>query len=252
MRLVSTLCLAATVAMLAPAASARPIAYESFKQGRNYFHVVKADMNSNRVRAQVAHYPGLVTPGQLLRPIQPTAAITGTFFSPTSGYPIADVLVHGQLVARGNRGSVVGVLPSGQVIIRDAQYSRRFDWNEYQCGLRGAIRVVTKGVVHPNPKAQQFRDRRIWGKAQRTGVGITQHNKLVMIVTPSAVTLSEFGRAMVHAGVREGVALDGGSSTCLYYRGSMVVGAGRKISNMLVISEVPPDLIASHDDSFSR
>ena len=95
--------------------------------------------------------------------------------------------------------------------------------------------------MRPNPKAQRFRDRRIWGRASRTGVGLTKKGKLVLMATSQSVTLSEFGKAMVSQGVREALSMDGGTSTCFYYRGSMLIRPGRNLSNMLVLSERPID-----------
>ena len=40
---------------------------------------------------------------------QPIAAITGTFFSPECSTPVADVLVDGDLKAKGNRGMSSGL-----------------------------------------------------------------------------------------------------------------------------------------------
>ena len=97
--------------------------------------------------------------------------------------------------------------------------------------------MVTKGVVHPNPKAQKFKDPAIWGKAARTGVGLTKNQKLILIATKEKVTLSGLGKAMVKAGVKEGLALDGGGSACLYVDGKMVVGTSRLLSNMIVLDE---------------
>jgi exopolysaccharide biosynthesis protein len=38
-------------------------------------------------------------------------------------------------------------------------------------------------------------------------------------------------------GVRNGVSLDGGASTCFYYNGSYLIQPQRKLCNMLVVSQ---------------
>jgi len=38
----------------------------------------------------------------------------------------------------------------------------------------------------------------------------------------------------------DAVNLDGGGSTCLYYRGAMVVAPGRRLSNLLTLYERSP------------
>jgi len=223
---------------IVPAPQDRPIAYESFRRGRAYYHCVRADVTSGRVETRTAFVDGRSHPRNLAQDFNADVAITGTFFAPQNGTPVADVLVNGHLAARGNRGSVLAVDPSGNVTISDKGFKRRFDWSGYKHGLRGAVRLVTKGKVHPNPRAQAFKDPRIWGRAARTGVGLTKSGKLILMATSSNVTLSEFGKAMVSRGAVEALSLDGGGSTCLFYRGKMVVPTGRHLSNMLVLREV--------------
>ena len=58
----------------------------------------------------------------------------------------------------------------------------------------------------------------------------------MFFATTSKVTLSELGRAMTSKGIRNGVSLDGGTSTCLYYNGSMVIPPGRQLSNLIVVT----------------
>ncbi|HVL37761.1 MAG TPA: phosphodiester glycosidase family protein [Fimbriimonadaceae bacterium] len=214
-----------------------PIGYETFKWGPNRYHVVTADLRSGALQPATVHSPRLTSVWNLVKQKQPVAAITGTFFAPSSHRPVADVLVDGNLVARGHRGSVVAVDWFGGVKIFDPKFQQKVDWSSYQFALRGAVRVIQKGKVQPNPKAQKFKDKRIWGRAARTGVGITKQGKLVLVATKNQVTLSELGKAMKQKGVQEAVSLDGGGSTCLYYNGSLVVPPQRKLSTMFVIGK---------------
>lgn len=219
-----------------------PISYATFKHGSHGFHVVTADLRSAQLSAAMVHSASLTSTWNLLGSLQvpeskPIAAITGTFFAPASQKPVADVLLNGTLVAKGSRGTAVGVDWFGGVRIFDKPFHEAVDWGLYQWGLRGAIRVVSGSVVQPNPKAQKFRDSRLWGRAARTGLGTTKAGKVVLFATTAHITLSELGNAMKARGVVEGVALDGGSSTCLYYKGSLVVPPGRKLSNLFVITQ---------------
>jgi exopolysaccharide biosynthesis protein len=231
--------LVAAITTLAAKPMSRPVAYASFKRGKAYYHCVYADMSSRRVQAKTVLADGLTSPWRLLSREQPTAAITGTFFNPGVGTPVADVLVDGELLVRGNRGTALAVDYLGNVRIIDRPFRRSLDWEGYRFGLRGAVRLITNGKVQPNPRAQSFKDPRIWGTASRTGIGLTQADKLVLMATPANVTLSEFGKAMRSRGVVDAVSLDGGGSTCLYYRGSMVVSTARALSNMFVVQETP-------------
>ncbi|MCB8931843.1 MAG: phosphodiester glycosidase family protein [Fimbriimonadaceae bacterium] len=224
-----------------------PIGYEAFKYGPNTFHVVTADLRATTLSAATVHSPSLTSPWNLLNLLhvpeaKPIAAITGTFFAPSSQKPVADVLIDGNLVAQGSRGTAVGVDWFGGVKIFDKPYLEPVDWALYQYGLRGAVRVLTAGAVQPNPKAQRFHDSRLWGRAARAGLATTKNGKVLLFATKAKVTLSELGKAMKARGAIDGVSLDGGSSTCLYYKGSMIVPPGRKLSNLFVITQAttPP------------
>jgi len=157
---------------------------------------------------------------------------------------VADVLVDGDLRSHGSRGTVVAVDWYGGVRIFDRPFQTHVDWSSYRYGFRGAVRVVAGGKVRPNPRAQRFHDRRIWGRAARSGLGLTRNGKLMLFVTREKVTLSEFGRAMRSRGVVDGVSLDGGGSTCLYYKGTLVVSPHRRLCNLFVVCPKAQDRVA--------
>jgi hypothetical protein len=239
MGIATAVCLATMVS--APSApAARPIRYESFKHGKPYYHAVIADMTQDKVTAEAYYSSGLEPVWQLISVRQPAAAITGTFFGYESQQPVADVVVDGALVAEGHRGSAVGVDWQGRVHIFDTKFKSPIDWYSYRHLIRGAVRLISDGKVAPNPKAQHFTDPRIWGKAPRTGVGLTGDGRLVLMATKNRVTLSEFGKAMKTRGVKDAVAFDGGGSTMLYYRGELVLPPTRNLSNLFILHERPP------------
>jgi len=218
----------------------RPVRYQSFKLGNATYHSVIADLQSDRVSVRAVHSKSLTSSWNLVKKSEPVAALTGTFFAPSCGRPVADVLVDGELVAQGQRGSVVAIDWFGKVHIFDTQFRKKIDWFEYRYAVRGAVRIMTNGKINPNPKAQKISGRRIWGRAARTAAGTTRDGKLVLLATPNSVTLSQLAAAARKVGVVNAVALDGGGSTCLYYRGSMVIKTQRKLSNMLVLHEANP------------
>lgn len=218
----------------------RPIRYEGLKHERAYYHLVYVDVASNRVTASTVHSPTLTSVWNMIRPQQPSVAITGTFFAPKVGRPVAEVLVDGELKAQGKRGSVLAVDWNGLVHIHDSGLSKDFDWQEFRSGLRGAVRLIRDGKACPNPQAQGFRDRRLWGMAARTGVGVKRDGTLVLAATKAQVTLTQLARVLLSRGAVEAVSLDGGGSTMLYYRGKMVVSPLRHLNNLFVVYERSP------------
>lgn len=236
MNLFASIVLASAVAPTHVAA-AKPIAYTSFIRDKALYHVVKADLDSGRVNPVTVYRPQLVSTWKLVTSANATVGITGTFFAPGSGYPVGDVLIDGELKVHGNRGSAIGVDHFGSVDIFDTRFRKEYDWSNYKWGLRGAVRLISGGKVCPNPKAQKFKDPRIWGKASRTAIGLTKNGKLLLVATKNNVTLSQLGKAMLSRGVVDAISMDGGGSTCLYYRGKMVIGTARRLSNMFVLQE---------------
>ncbi len=226
-------------AIVATPKAAAPISYEKVKIGKATYHVITANMKSGKVVAETVHWPKLTSVWNLIGKSKPSAAITGTFFSYSAQKPVADVLVDGELQSMGALGTAIGVDWYGKVSIFDIPKNTKPDWSLYRFGMRGTVRVVDNGKVQPNPRAQKFRDSRIWGKAARTGIGVTKAGKLLMVATTSQVTLSELGKAMQQRGAKNAVSLDGGGSTCLYFKGSLVVPTSRHLNNMFVVREVP-------------
>lgn len=214
-----------------------PIDYRRLASGGHGYHVVTADVRSPRLSLATSHSKHLQSVWRLLSNRGAVAAVTGTFFAPRSQTPVADVVVDGTVVAKGARGSVIAADWYGNVHIFDSGYAQAVDWFEYRYALRGAVRLVRDGRVAPDPKAQHFRDSRIWGRAPRVAAGTTRTGKLVLVATSQNVTLSELGRAMVAAGAVNAVNLDGGGSTAMYYKGRLVVAPKRKLSNLLLICQ---------------
>jgi exopolysaccharide biosynthesis protein len=215
-----------------------PITYGEFNLGKARYLAVTANMADSDVRVSTVLSTGVSTVWKLVGKRQSAcAAITGTFFCPSSGWPIADVVVDGALKVRGCRGSAIAVGYDGKPHIFDTAFGEKVDWSQYRWALRGVVRLVHKGHPSANPKWQRFHDSNIWGRVARAGVGITKAGKLVLMATTSPVTLTQFAKAMLRVGVREAVSLDGGSSTCLFYRGQVLIHPGRRLSNMLVLVE---------------
>ena len=232
-------------ATLAAGALASPVAHISFVRGHARYHAIVVDLSAGKLAVKTVVTDGSHSAWSMIGKDQPIAAITGTFFSPGgSCSPVADVLVNGDLKAQGDRGSCMGVDYFGGVSIFDEHFKTPVKWDSFQYGLRGAVRVVSNGRVCPDPKAQRFHDRAIWGNASRTGIGLTKSGKLVFIATARPITLSEFGHAMVQCGITNGISLDGGSSTCLYYNGQMLLSPHRQLTNLLVITPKPVQSLA--------
>ncbi len=238
-------------AAISPAAAQNNVSYSIFKRGGAGYHEVLVNMNSDSISPAVMLENHPTPLSQMVSAEPPSVAITGTFFHPTSAYPVGDVLIDGRLRASGMRGSVLAVDWFGGVKIWDSGFLEPIDWSGYRFALRGLVRLITNGVVSPNPRAQRFRDPRIWSQASRCAAGIRQDGKLILVATRSNVSLTELGNALKSRGVINAVNLDGGGSTALWYKGKSVISPGRRLSNLFMIYERAP-ISVPNETSFVR
>ncbi len=171
---------------------------------------------------------------------QPAAAITGTFFSKTTLLPIGDIVVDGRLVYFGGMGSALAITPDNRVAFERVPYGRHQDWSPFETVLACGPTLLEAGEVALAPRHERFRDPRVLGRARRSAVGLTPQNKLLLVATREVVSLWELAKIMRDLGCIDAINLDGGSSTGLYYRGSMVIRPARSLVNMLAVYEDVP------------
>jgi hypothetical protein len=75
----------------------------------------------------------------------------------------------------------------------------------------------------------------------RTAVGTTAEGLLLVVVVPerSGLTLYQLADLLIELGVVEGMALDGGRSAQLWYRGRYVVAGGRAVASGVLVFSIP-------------
>ncbi len=243
----TSLLLALFVVPISAAGSPDYAAYNKVKIDKAWYHVVKIDIQREEI-TPTAHYSSRLTSfWKVAGKAQPVAAITGTFFAFENQQPVADVIIDGVQKASGKRGSALTVDWFGRLQIIDVPTKKTLDFEPYRYVLRGMIRVLSDGEINPNPKAQGFKDKRIWGSAARTAVGVTANNKLIMMATSNSVTLSTVGKALKNQGATNGVCLDGGGSTMLYYMGDVKISPNRALSTLFMVEKR-----SAFDDLFKK
>lgn len=206
-------------------------------------HVVTVNLNSPAVsvQAQVAS-GGLGTTEtfrSMLRRTRPVAAVTGAFFDTRSNYPVGDLAIDGQIIHRGVIGDGVCVTND-----RDVQIVRRRDglatrWDGYTTVVCGGPTLVRKGKYALYPRMQGFKDPSIFSKRTRTGVGITQSNKLVMVSVNRPIYLRTLAKIMKKLGCQDAVTFDGGSSTGLWFNGRILSKPSRSLTNLITVTVSP-------------
>lgn len=95
--------------------------------------------------------------------------------------------------------------------------------------------LVEGGKVIVDSTKEGFKEAKITtDRAQRSAIGITKDNKLIM-VTGSNLNVSELAKVMVELGAVKAMNLDGGASSGLYAKGKMITKPGRKLNTVLMV-----------------
>jgi len=199
---------------------------------------VIADLNNPYVRVGVVTARRLgrdESIWDLLARSKPTAAVTGTYFSTTSKLPVGDIVLEGERVHFGGVGTALCITYDNQVRFIRQKLHRQHDWRDYRLVLGAGPRLLQGGKVALYPPGEGFRDKRVYARGKRVAVGVTKHNKLLLVVVERPLTLRQLARVMRALGATDAIALDGGGSTCLYYRGALKVPPKRKLTNLLVV-----------------
>jgi len=221
-------------------AHSQNISYVGKKVDGAWYHVVVANLSSDDVKISgaVNNTIGRAEPiWQMIGRTQPMVAISGTFFDTRSKRPIGSIVIEGEGKVDGYHGSCLAVDHFNQAVILDPKWGRKFDMSLYRFVVRGGVRLLSGGDVTLYPKAQKFKDPRVWSPARRIAVGVTANNKIVFVGTNAPVLLSTLAKAMKSFGVRNGMALDGGGSAAMYYGGKMLMSPNRGMTNLLTLSE---------------
>jgi hypothetical protein len=206
--------------------------------------VIMADLNNPEVRVGVVTVRRLGTTepiGDLLARARPTAAITGTYFGTRSKLPIGDIVIEGERVHFGGQGTALCITYDNRVRFVRPPRHRQVSWSEYRLVLGAGPRLIQKGKIALYPPGEGFRDPRVYAAVPRTAVGITRHNKLLMVVVTHPVRLRTLAKIMQQLGATDAIALDGGSSVSFYYRHTLMVAPGRRLTNLLVVYEKSRD-----------
>jgi hypothetical protein len=171
----------------------------------------------------------------LLRRVRPAAAVTGTYFGLRSAQPVGDIVIGGRLVNSGFVGTALAITQENEARFVETRHWKDRDWSEYETVLCGGPRLVTRGRARVVPRAEGFGDRSLFRRRPRTAVGVTRRNRLILVTVARPIYLRQLARLMRSLGCRDAIALDGGSSSAMFYRGKFAARPLRPLTNLLVV-----------------
>jgi exopolysaccharide biosynthesis protein len=107
-------------------------------------------------------------------------------------------------------------------------------WDSVDEALEAGPLLVRSGRICLNPEAEGFSSAKILSlSGARSAVGRTADGRLLLATTSG--TVRQLAAVMKRLGAEDALNLDGGASSCLWYRGKYVVAPGRKISSALLL-----------------
>ncbi|MBI2265426.1 MAG: phosphodiester glycosidase family protein [Armatimonadetes bacterium] len=177
----------------------------------------------------------------MIRRLNPIAAINGTYFDTITKRPVGTIVINGQLVHVGDRGTAMCLDSNNRVefLLTSGIPGTAMDWTRYRTVISTGPTLVRNDRIYLYPRAEKFKDPAVYARARRSAVGVTMENKLLLVTVKRKITLRQLARIMKALGARDAVALDGGTSSGLYYRGKMVTKPGRTLTNILSVYETP-------------
>lgn len=164
----------------------------------------------------------------------------GTFFAKN-----AQKTVMGNMVAGGkflkysqweNFGTTLGLRVGNKPEMVTARVDGKPEWNQHWFSLTCGPRLLRKGEIWLKPDVEGFKDPGVLGTGARTAIGYPQDGKKLFLINfDTALTLQQEAQAVKAMGCYEAMNLDGGASKALAANGSILVPAGRPLTNVIVV-----------------
>ena len=232
-----------TIVLLAwascPTGAASNVAYSRSSWNGIPVHVVFANLNSPDLKVTVSLAENGAGRSEsfssMLSRVRPAAAVTGTFFCTRSLLPTGDIVIEGMRVHAGSVGTGICFTPEKTVEFVPFSAGQRSGWQGYETVLCAGPRLVQNGSLFLIPREEGFTDPALFGKKKRTALGVTDSNKLLLVVVDRPIYLRTLAKIMLHLGAVDAVDLDGGSSSALYCNGRLISRPGRNLTNLLVV-----------------
>ncbi|MBI3946779.1 MAG: phosphodiester glycosidase family protein [Armatimonadetes bacterium] len=235
------LALTAIGALLPARVLAASVAYAARTVGGVKAHVITVNMNDPDVKVSTVlaqDFPGGDEPfTSLVKRSGAVAAVDGTFFDKYTRIPIGDIVINGKQCHQGRMGTAMAITPQNKVLFGRVVWGHAADWTGYETVLACGPTLVKSGQVDLKVSEERFRDPHVLGSGVRVALGLTAANKLLLVAVPRGITLAKLAETMKALGCVEAMNLDGGASMAMCYRGKVVVPAGRRLTNALVVYE---------------
>lgn len=227
------------VLLLAIPAFADSVVYQKLQVKGFPTHLVTVNLNDKNVVVSPTLNQhgrgGSETFASMVRRTKPAAAITGTFFDTRTLLPTGDIVIEGKRVHRGVIGTAICIDSENQAHFITRKEMRQVNCDQFDTVLGAGPTLLREGNLALDPRTEGFKDPALFKRASRVAVGVTANNKLLLVVVPRNILLSELAKVMRALGATDAVALDGGSSSGIYANNRMISAPRRKLTNTLMV-----------------
>ncbi len=159
------------------------------------------------------------------------AIVNGGYFHPRSFSLAGDLVVKGRhLTTQGPVRTALGITSDGRASVTAGATSGKIAWKEFETAISNGPWVLRAGKIMVYPREEGYTDRAIERPAPRSAVGVTSQHKLFIISTRQKINLYDLAKLMKALGAREAIALDGGSSVGLAWKGKVLIRPARRIA----------------------
>lgn len=166
--------------------------------------------------------------------------LNGTFFSKDK-----QQRVMGNLVAAGkfmkysqweNYGTTLGIKSGNDLEMVTARAEGQPRWEQHWFSLTCGPRLLRKGEIWVNPDIEGFTDSHVLTIGPRQAIGFSQsREKLYLVSFITSLSLERAGKLMKEIGCYEAMNLDSGASRALAHNGSILIQAGRPLTNVIIV-----------------
>ncbi|MCX7923966.1 MAG: phosphodiester glycosidase family protein [Clostridia bacterium] len=157
---------------------------------------------------------------------------------PALGYTL--VLNNSELIKRFRKGAAADYKLEFNRINFAGGISKgvSINWDNIRTTVGAGPTLLKNGKILADGKLEGFKEDKInIIRAQRSFAGVTKDSVLIMGTVPD-VTVKELAQIAKNLGVINGINLDGGASSGLYFKGKYITQPGRKLSNALVVTKL--------------
>lgn len=236
-------------------ANCAPVEYSRRWVGRVTVNVVQVDLNSPNVEITPVLAQGHVEKGKTIKAKQykleqfaslihrthPVVAINGTYHDTKTGRIIGTIVINNKVVTVGERGAAVCFDKKNRMSVHlvSGRNGNNLGWSTFKSAISTGPTLIRHGQVWLKPRKEYFKDPDVYAHAKRSAMALTNSNKLLLVTIEQKVSLKELANTLLVLGAEEAVALDGGSSSALYYRGRVITKPSRPLANFLLVYERP-------------